>query len=481
VGRLNLQMDRQGECSVTDFLELMFALEQQGWDFLAAPAPPAGIWRIDAYDVTAILHPGTHEVEVKGTATGTILVEETAELRFLLGLNLGAPSRAACEIQALSVNTAAVTHSSEHHQITVSLAQPVSGGEQITLGFHATLEPLARKCWVNAREDGIVPGLGKGETELCIEGYWLPFANVQFQPMAATVTLVAPAGQTAIFSGEHLETTEAGGVARHRFRTIGPGWPTAIAGDFERVERAIGNGSRILFAHQPGYERTADRVADLAIDVLRRLIGWLGENPVRKFYLVQLKRTWFGQYAPFPLVAFPRDDIVPDPDTMDTAAWQALAGMLGHEIAHFWFGGLVQSGLDEQWLSEGFAQYLNVMVVEALHGRVARDAQLAGYIEALQRIAGEPQAPLCRIPLHAPNQGLLVRVKGALVLHELRQAVGEDGFRHFLRELVARESGQVVTTGAVEALCLDLFPQWDAGGFFARYLYSGEPIDTWSI
>ncbi len=54
----------------------------------------------------------------------------------------------------------------------------------------------------------------------------------------------------------------------------------------------------------------------------------LGPNPVDTFTFIQLKRTTFGQYAPFPLVVFPFNDIDKQTESND---WKTITQMLGHE------------------------------------------------------------------------------------------------------------------------------------------------------
>ena len=102
--------------------------------------------------------------------------------------------------------------------------------------------------------------------------------------------------------------------------------------------------------------------------------------------------------------------------------------MLGHEIAHFWFGGVVRSGLDEQWPSEGFAQYMSLLIIEEYYGTEKLFTILKQYTDTLQAVELRGQEPLIDISITHPHQPMLVRCKGALVLHCLRQLVGREAF-----------------------------------------------------
>jgi aminopeptidase N len=198
-------------------------------------------------------------------------------------------------------------------------------------------------------------------------------------------------------------------------------------------------------------------------------VDLLRTNPVRDFTLIQLKRTDFGPYAPFPFVLFPLNDISRLEDGGD---WKRVTQMLGHEIGHFWFGALLRSDPTEQWLSEGFAQYLSYLVIERLYGRDALDKELENCVSKLSEIETTRQAPLCKMPLDHPAQFTLVRAKGAIVLHCLRQECTEDLFRAFLKQLVATYQGKRIDTATVENLCSVTETLRDAQEFFDIHLCS---------
>jgi aminopeptidase N len=459
-----------------NFWETFSALERAGHAFIQGNA-----WRIDAYDVTVTLRPKAHSLEVLGEARGTIQANACRELRFLLGLNVAAEDGASYKIRSLKLKGEEAAYEADRYMVTLPLDTPRTTGDTVTLTFHYHVSPIARKGWVNSRSDGPVPELGNGETELCFEGLWLPFANIQFQPVTTTIDVIAPADQVVIFNGVRLDTQalpkDEQRHRRHRFRSLGPGWPTVIAGDFVHAQKPMHHGGRAHFYHQPSYEQVAEALLEHACELVERFVAWFEINPIRDFILVQLQRTSFGQYAPFPMVAFPKDDV---PPTAEDAVTPQLTGMLAHEIGHFWFGGLVQSRPNEQWLSEGFAQYMNVLMREALYGRREMLRELASYAERLDNLEEPPQAPLCDIPLSTPNQPLLVRAKGALVLHTLRQAVGLDAFKILLRDMISTYRDRIITTDDVEALCRAHIPTLDVPAFFDEYLRSTQP-PAWKI
>jgi hypothetical protein len=201
--------------------------------------------------------------------------------------------------------------------------------------------------------------------------------------------------------------------------------------------------------------------------ILRTLADWLGTAPSVDFSLIQLKRTSFGPYAPFPFVLFTLDDIDKLADGND---WKRVTQMLAHEIGHFWFGNLVGSDPTEQWLSEGFAEYTRLLVTEHIYGREALNQELENYVRKLSEIGPAQQAPLCNIPLGHPAQFILVRCKGAIVLHCLRQECETAQFLAFLKQLVTTHRGKLIDTAAVEDLCRATGTLQDARQFFDMHL-----------
>lgn len=417
---------------------------------------------IQHYDICLDLLESDHRIQVTGVAQGKVIGESATELRFLLGLDVISPEISPCIVTKLTLDGVPADYSRDDFLFTVRFLQKLGRGDSFKIGFSYTGSPAANKCWVNSRPDWPFPGLGDGETELCFEGLWLPFANEQFQSPTTTITISGSAGQTILFNGDRCDATNDAKNSVQQFTTAMPTFPTVIGGDFQNVQTRAGN-AQISFYYQSGYDETAKKTIAIAGNILTTIAGWIGINPVTDFTLVQLKRTSFGQYAPFPFVILPRDDIRRKVEDND---WSAVTKMLAHEIGHFWFGNLVRSRPDEQWLSEGFAQYINLLVTEYLIGTEALESDIKTYIAQLQEIDLETQPALMDIPLFHPSQFILVRSKGALVLHCLRQECGLSAIKGFLRALVERHQGQTICSDDVECVCRDLGIVEDAKEFF---------------
>ena len=452
-----------------DFWETLLACENEGHSFIHDNE-----WQLDSYDVRVIIHPESHSLDVEGSADGVVLADREA-LRFLLGLNVGRPDKSSCDIDYLSLNGTRCTPERNAFMFSLYPSSRLPKGSTVHLEFRYHIEPLARKCWVNSQPDGFVPGLGEGETELCFEGLWLPFANDQFQAVTATIQLACPRELTLIVNGTHTGESPSPLGSLRSYRMPLPNFPVVLAGAFEVVESRQAENNGVTFYHQEGYAAVAEQVVKRAMLVRRKLAEWLGLDPPGSFSLVQLKRTSFGQYAPFPLVLFPHQDFAREPEALDL---RRLTSMLAHEIGHFWFGGLLRDRPNEQWLSEGFAQYLNLCILEDLYGPADLAIELEQYVAKIAESDWHLHPPLSDIPFSEPLQPVLVRGKAALVLHLLRQEIGAERMHAAMAALVREHAGKPITTREAETTWSNHIAGFDVHGFFRKHIWRASGF-TW--
>ena len=122
-----------------------------------------------------------------------------------------------------------------------------------------------------------------------------------------------------------------------------------------------------------------------------------------------------------------------------TTAYETL---FGHELFHHWFGDLITcSRPEEMWINEGFAEYSEALCQEILYNNETTDAYL-NYLRDMHRstlkniaISDDGHYPLDEVP-QSVTYGMHSYQKGALVVHTLRQYMGDSlffaGFRNLL-------------------------------------------------
>jgi leukotriene-A4 hydrolase len=148
---------------------------------------------------------------------------------------------------------------------------------------------------------------------------------------------------------------------------------------------------------------------------------------------------------------------------------RSLVSVIAHELAHSWSGNLVtNSTWRELWLNEGFSDYLESRIMDAVYGapRASMEAVLG-----LQRLRGElatlkPQDQALAIDLRDRNPELAFSAvpyeKGRLFLSYLDAKFGRDRFDAFLRGYFDHFAFKSITTEQfneyVSANLLDRFP-----------------------
>jgi aminopeptidase N len=146
-------------------------------------------------------------------------------------------------------------------------------------------------------------------------------------------------------------------------------------------------------------------------------------------------------------------------------------GVVRHETAHQWFGDAVtERDFHELWLSEGFADYFDLVVGAALDG----DSVLA---RGMARLAGAyVRSPDVERPIIDTAVTELERLlnansynKGAWVLHMLRGVIGDSGFWRGVRDYYRVYRDSAVTSADFQRV-MERASDSPLDWFFAQWL-----------
>jgi aminopeptidase N len=219
----------------------------------------------------------------------------------------------------------------------------------------------------------------------------------------------------------------------------------AYAADTAHARRVFGRSARML-------------------DFYARLVG---PYPYEKLANVQ-SATRFGGMENASVIFYSEQAL---------AQGRNIESTVAHEIAHQWFGNSVTAAdWPHLWLSEGFASYFGPLFFEAAEGVGA----FRGMIE------GNRQVYLASDVTHRPivdgsSENLMELLnrnsyqKGSLVLHMLRDLLGDEAFFEGIRRYYARYAGGNAVTGDLQAVLEEVHGE-SLDWFFRQWLHNpGHP------
>lgn len=115
--------------------------------------------------------------------------------------------------------------------------------------------------------------------------------------------------------------------------------------------------------------------------------------------------------------------------------------LLQHEFAHEYFGNqLTNADWDDMWLHEGLGSYMQPLYSQYLHGDMDYYAWLMQFRGGVRNkaaiVSGKPRREEDVYDTERGGPGQDIYVKGALVMHTLRELIGDRAFFATIREAV---------------------------------------------
>jgi hypothetical protein len=299
-----------------------------------------------------------------------------------------------------------------------------------------------------------------------------PFGDFYSPNRAAIKTAVTvPAGYLLASSGR-VTRQERGATLAYQWEGTEPVASISVVGGktYVAAERKAGDLTLTLLL-PPAASRTADQIADFTLKAADHHGRLLYPFPFKDLTVLAapLGRGHLG-------VGFPGLMLITEEafgsGTGDLARESYRLLTVAHEAAHTYFPHQTSGrGLAAGWLSEGFAEYIGLMTVEAVMGPAAFRKELDENRAWYGRMAGNDRAIAGYTVINrGPEWSAVVYAKGAFVLHMLRFVVGNDAFRKTLQTYAVTHRSRSVRLEDFVQVASEVAGQ-DLGWFFQQWIH----------
>ncbi|MFE2560069.1 M1 family metallopeptidase [Streptomyces sp. NPDC059352] len=418
-----------------------------------------GGYDVRHYALSLAYDPGTGRLDGTVEITARATQDLSAFNLDLAGLSVG----------GATVDGARAAYNRAGNELTLRPREEIRDGAEFraTVTYSGVPEPITDadgsvEGWL--RTDGGAVAVGEPEGSMT----WFPGNHHPSDKAAYDISLTVPAGLEALSNGVRTERrTEGDGrvtTVWHAAEPMASYLATVAVGRYETatetavVPAAVPGALPVLTAAEPPVAADSAALRGEIPDLLARQVERFGPYPFSSAGAIVTVDGTLGyaletQTRPvFPAASFDRTTLV-------------------HELAHQWFGNSVTPETwRDLWLNEGFATYAEWLYAEEYEHVPARTRFERAFAQEANW-AFPPAAPPAAENLFDPP----VYQRGAMVLHKLRETVGERTFGEILRGWPAKYRHANASTDDFTAYAESVAGK-DLDGLWKVWLYGeGKP------
>ncbi|XP_041473760.1 puromycin-sensitive aminopeptidase-like [Lytechinus variegatus] len=210
-----------------------------------------------------------------------------------------------------------------------------------------------------------------------------------------------------------------------------------VVGEFDFVEGRSADGVDVRVFTPLGKEDQGRFALEVSLKTLPFYKDYFSvAYPLPKIDLIAIPDFAAGAMENWGLVTYRETALLVDPENSSAKAKQWVAIVVGHELAHQWFGNLVtMEWWTHLWLNEGFASWIEYLCVDHCFPEYDIWTQFItnDYTRALELDALKNSHPI-EVPVGHPDEvdeifDLISYCKGASVIRMLHDFIGDDTFR----------------------------------------------------
>ncbi|XP_045766880.1 puromycin-sensitive aminopeptidase [Maniola jurtina] len=254
------------------------------------------------------------------------------------------------------------------------------------------------------------------------------------------ITLVVPADRVALSNMPVKQENIVGDKKTLQFDTT-PIMSTylvaVVVGEYDYVEKTSRDGVLVRVYTPVGKSKQGLFALEVAAKVLPYYKEYFDiAYPLPKIDLIAIADFSAGAMENWGLVTYRETCLLVDEEHTSAVRRQWIALVVGHELAHQWFGNLVtMEWWTHLWLNEGYASFVEFLCVNHLFPEYDIWTQFVTetYIRALELDCLKNSHPI-EVPVGHPSEideifDDISYNKGASVIRMLHRYIGDDDFR----------------------------------------------------
>lgn len=307
-----------------------------------------------------------------------------------------------------------------------------------------------------------------------------PDLNGQYYTIHSVVKVKKP--YTAFAPGDTIARTQEGEYNIVENRLDKPvQFAVVLAGKYGVSEEKHDDITIRVASYAGQNDAALKQLSSLAYKMIKFYEPWLGPFPFREFNIIEIHELGYGQ-APPATMFITKEAFNPLSSQENQIFSKGINHRFAHEIAHQYWGHVVKMGtLEEQWVTEAFAEYSSSLVIRKLKGDSTYESMLSTWRANANDAAKAAPIPLAnRINNPSdPRSNFLDRIfliydKGAYILAVLHKQVGDDKFFTFMRSVQGIFAWKFLTTRDIAKVMQKVDGDKDYMPFFERYYWGTE-------
>lgn len=333
--------------------------------------------------------------------------------------------------------------STEDETVTFKFGSPISlGSYSLDLAFKGEINDkmkgLYRSKYINERGEETYAAVTQFEStdaRRCFPCWDEPALKATFD-----ISLTVPKNLVALSNMPVRESETIGDTVRYTFEKT-PIMSTylvaAVIGEYDYVEDKSSDGVLVRVYTPKGKKEQGLFALEVATKVLPYYKEYFDiAYPLPKIDLIAIADFSAGAMENWGLVTYRETCLLVDPKNTSAVSKQWIALVVGHELAHQWFGNLVtMEWWTHLWLNEGYASFVEFLCVNYLFPEYDIWTQFVNdsYIKALELDSLKNSHPI-EVPVGNPSEideifDDISYNKGASVIRMLHHYIGDKDFR----------------------------------------------------